>query len=153
MSDLVQRIQDLDETTAIEAAQLFASALGVSRDAQAQADLDDRTDVADLGRIVLTIAAGDPETSPLVEEALAGAGHKQIVLGGLELAILGGLALSALHICITKGASTKSRTTTVETKPDGTQKITIDEKTTYGISARLGALIKSIAAAAGGGQQ
>ncbi|WUJ69369.1 hypothetical protein OG809_30220 [Kribbella soli] len=153
MTDLVQRVQALDETTAIEAAQLLSSALGVSRDSVTQADLDDRTDVADLARILLVVAADDPETTPLVEEALAGAGHKQLVLGGAELLILAGLAVTALHICITKGATKKSKITSVEKKADGTEKITIQEETTFGVSARLGTLIKTILESATGGRQ
>lgn len=144
MTDLVQRIQTVDETTAIEAAQLLASALGVSRDAETQVELDNRTDVADLGRILLAVAANDPETTPLVEEALAGAGHKQLVLGGAELVILAGLAVSALHMCITKGKTKEVETLTIEKNPDGTDKMTVHKETTFGVSARLGNLIKTI---------
>ncbi|MGH3764189.1 MAG: hypothetical protein ACRDS0_05845 [Pseudonocardiaceae bacterium] len=147
-SALLDTIRSLDEAKALEAAQLLASALDAEPVPTPEspifaAPLEHRAEVAELCRLVLSVAATDPETQDLVEESIVGAGRKQLVLGGLEIVALATLALGALHVCISRGRTAEDETITVERRPDGTETTIIRRSVQYGVSGQLSQLVRS----------
>ena len=147
---LIRTIESLDEARTVEAAGLLASAVGAGPVAGLEPPdlvghpLENRADIVDLCRLVLLIAATDPDDRELADEAVAGAGRKQLVLGGIELAIGAAAAISALHICITKGRTSSEERITITEQPDGTRKSVTVRKVTYGISAKLATLVRTL---------
>jgi hypothetical protein len=86
-----------------------------------------------------------------VSESIAGAGRKNLVLGGTELVVIAGLAVNALQICLSKGRTSKVEEITIEQREDGTSVASIHSKVTYGVSARLATLIRSVIRSLGEG--
>jgi hypothetical protein len=154
---LLGEIEALDDASTAEAAQLLAATLN----ADASSDILDpdfkdhpmehRSDIVDLSRLLLMAAAIDPRTQPLVSESIAGVGRKNLVLGGAELVIIAGLAVNALQICLSKGMTSKVEEVTIEQREDGTSVASIHNKVTYGVSARLATLIRSVIRSLGDG--
>lgn len=150
MTDLVVRIENLDRAAVYEAAQLLAADLGADPDAaplehEIIADpLAYQGDLEELCRILLTRTFDfDPAA---VEDALDGAGHKQVVLGGLELIALGILVMGGLQIALARGKTSEEvETTVVERNADGHEKMTTTKrKTEYGISKNTASLLSSL---------
>ena len=125
---LIRTIESLDEARTVEAAGLLASAVGAGPVAGLEPPdlvarpLENRADIVDLCQLALLVAATDPDDRELADEAVAGAGRKQLVLGGMEPGIGAAAAISALHICITKGRTSSEELITVTEQPDGTRK-------------------------------
>lgn len=152
-NSLIDRIEDLDEATLLEAAQLLAASLpSESRQTETehvkvdspivQHPLEHQQDLLDLSRLLLTAASYEyPE---LVDEAVAGAGRKQLILGPEELVVLAGLLVVALWIVVTKGKSAEKIKIQTETTNDGSKKVTINRETKYGVSPELIQLLKSL---------
>jgi hypothetical protein len=149
-SGIAHQIEILDEATAVEAARLLAAELGarpatgVTGQDVIDRPLEHRKDIADLSRLLLLVAATDPETRPLVVDSLAGAGRKQLVLGGAELLVLAPLALGALQVCLSRGRTREEEIIRFEKKADGSEVTTIRKTVAYGISAKLGAVVRSV---------
>ncbi len=147
--NLITQIRALDEATALEAAQLLSGALGaqatptVAGQHVLDRPLEHRDDIGDLCRVLLIVAASDAETRELVEESLAGAGRKQLVLSGPELVTLGFEILGALQIFYSKGRTRQVETLTIRKGPDGSEETVIQQTVKYGISAKLADLLKA----------
>jgi hypothetical protein len=145
--ELTNRILSLDRAAAFEAAQLLAADLGADiDDAQPPDDpilsdpLGHQDDIEDLSRILLAAAA--EVDADAVSRALDGAGRRQFVLGGLELVVLGTIALEGLRIVLTRGATSEEKTVTVERAPDGSERGITATKRTFGISKGLANLLR-----------
>jgi hypothetical protein len=157
MNTLVERIEKLNREEAIEAAQFLSRSLTGGQGAGAAENsavapikaqpFKYLEEVEQLARVILLAAAANPEYEKEVEKALAGSGHKQIVLGGMEIIALAGIGLAALHVVITRGKS-KEQVDTEIVNADGT-KVKISKTTSYGISSRLGDVLKNYFGAAG----
>ena len=91
---------------------------------------------------MLLTAAANPENEEVVRSAIAGAGRKQIILGGSEIIALATLGLLALNLLLTKGKSSERQTIKIEEK-DGKNTFMVENQVSYGISASLGQLLKS----------
>jgi hypothetical protein len=150
VTDLGSRIQQLDRATAYEAAQLLAAELGADPDtAPVEHEilanpLAHQDDLEELAKVLLSTAAQtDPEA---VESAIDGAGHKQLILGGAELIVLGYLIVSGLQIVLAKGKTSEQVTTAVlERDADGREKLTSTTTTIqYGISKNTAALLRQL---------
>jgi hypothetical protein len=149
--ELAQRIEGLDEATALEAAQLLASALDAAPVGHAAGyevldrPLEHREDIAVLCRLLLLTAASiDADTRDLVEESIAGAGRKQLVLGGMELVALSVLVLGALQAFLSRGRTAEDEEISVTTREDGSQEVVIRKSVRYGISGNLAKLLGSV---------
>jgi hypothetical protein len=78
----------------------------------------------------------------LVEESIDGVGRKQLVLGGLELLIIGGAIITTLHVLISKGKTSEKEHIEVERRPGGVEVVRIERNVEYGISGFLGDIVK-----------
>lgn len=146
---LLDRIGAADEAIVLEAGQLLAAALDAETPPTPasevfSAPLEHRTEIVELCRLVLVVAATDPDTRELVDEALTGAGHKQLVLGGVEIAVIAALMLGALHVCISRGRTKSEEVITTKRRPDGSETTTVRRTVTYGMSAKIGDIVRSI---------
>jgi hypothetical protein len=147
--NLIAQIRALDEGTALEAAQLLSGALGaqatptIAGQDVLERPLEHRDDIGDLCRVLLIVAASDSKTRELVEESLAGAGRKQLVLSGPELVTLGFEALGALQVFYSKGRTKQEETLTIKKNPDGSEETIVQRTVRYGISAKLAELLKA----------
>lgn len=157
---LLIKIRTIDDATALEAAQLLSVAL----DAEPASDvaspvilspLEHRREVAEMCRLLLTIAATDPQTRELAAESIAGAGRKHLVLGGMEIVALAALALGALQVCLSRGRQAEESVMTIERQADGTEVTTIRKTVKYGLSSQIGQLVRSTLGlqASGDGQE
>jgi hypothetical protein len=148
---LANSIEALPRDQALEAARFLAEAMDVTSgesDTKAVEPLTTQPfqnieEIDQLARLLLLAAASDPELEEKVRQAIDGAGHKQFIFGGLEIVALAVLAITALHVVITKGKKSESEKIKIEEKPDGTTVTTIDRKVTYGISAKLAGVLNS----------
>lgn len=148
-ASLVNMIEGLPRDQALEAARFVAEAMGVTADEQAAAAVAALTDapyesleeIDQLARLLLLASAVDPDLEDGVRTAIEGAGRKQFIFGGAEIVALAVLAVSALHVVISKGKKAETERVEISTKADGMTVTTIDRKVTYGISARLGKVL------------
>ncbi|MEU0119707.1 hypothetical protein ABZ137_40090 [Streptomyces bobili] len=145
----LQRIAEADDAVVLEAAHLLAAALGnVGGEAVDTPVLTHplmhRADFVTLTRVALTLAAADEETAFLVDQALDGAGHKQLVLGGAELVAIGIMVSMIVTSLCARGRKEKRERITFERSPDGTEKFTIDTTVSYGSSLPLGQAVRAL---------
>jgi len=103
--------------------------------------MEHRADIVDLSRLLLLAAATDPEKQPLVAESIAGAGRRNLILGGAELVIIAGLVLNAIQMCIPRE---RTEEFTLEQRPDGSSVTSIRKKVTYRVSGRAAKMVRSI---------
>lgn len=125
MSTLQEEIDALQSEQAIEAAQFLCESLVVTNtDATAaraalgsivEAPFEHLAAVEELARLVLRAAAEMPDYVPMVHNAIAGVGRKQVVLGGTEIVALSVVGLLALNLIVTKGKTEERREEIVET--------------------------------------
>jgi hypothetical protein len=66
-------------------------------------------DVESLARLVLICAASSPEGKLAVQDAIAGTGRRQFILGGAEIVALAAIAVVALRIIVTRGRGRTKR--------------------------------------------
>jgi hypothetical protein len=151
MNDLQTRIQELDQATAYEAAELLAAELGADPDAY-PIDHDVLTDpmthqddLEDLAKVLL-LATADLD-SDAVARAIDGAGHKQLVLGGAELIGLAILIVGGIQVIMARGKTSEHvETVVVERDSSGQEQMTTTKRTTrYGISGRVAGLLELLA--------
>jgi len=153
-NDLTTAIGALSREQAIEAASFVASELGVTAatNQNTAALLNDWTqnpyqhlhEADELARVLLLVAAADPDHEESVRRALDGVGRKQVVLAGGEIVALAALALGALQVCLSGGKTGEDIEETIEKSPDGTIKAVRIRKTKWGISSSLGTLLKRV---------
>jgi hypothetical protein len=93
-------------------------------------------EIEQLARLTLMAAALTPEYENTVRKAVEGAGKKQFILGGAEIVALAIVALAAL------GRTYNSEMIVIEEK-GGKTTTTIRNEATYGISLKLGSVLKS----------
>ena len=127
--DLVGRIQGLTREETMEAALALGAELGGDAeppseargflDQVEQAPLRHIDEGEELARVLLIAAAGDEEYAPTVRRIWDEVGQKVFILGGLEIVALVGLAVTALHIVVSKGRTSQSKTTTYEFDSEG----------------------------------
>lgn len=150
MTELAVRIENLDRAAVYEAAQLLAADLGADPDAVPSQDailadpLAHQGELEELCRVLLALALdSDPQA---VADAVDGAGHKQLVLGGAELIILGVLVLGGLQIALSRGKTSEEvETTVLERDADGKETFTTTtRKTKFGISNNTASLLRSL---------
>jgi hypothetical protein len=152
MNELPDLIENLSREEALEAAQYLALRIseGQSPGDREEALLkpilekpyENIQEIEQLSRLVLLTAAANPENEEVVRSAIAGAGRKQIILGGSEIIALATLGLLALNLLLTKGKSSERQTIKIEEK-DGKNTFMVENQVSYGISASLGQLLKS----------
>jgi hypothetical protein len=154
---VVARIQSLTREEAIEAALALEDEVEVEAAAPPadefvatveSAPFDHLPEAEELARVVLVLAALDPETGPKVEEIVDRVGDKAFIFGGAEIVALVGLAVLAIHLFQTKGKKSETETTQIVIAPDGTQTIMHKTETIYGIDPAVGEVV---AGAVGGG--
>lgn len=146
---LVKTIKELPRDQAMEAARFLAEAMAVTVDKRGATAVEPLTtepyesleEIDQLARLLMLASAADPELEDEVRSAIEGAGRKQFIFGGAEIVALAALAVSALHVVMTKGKKGETEKIKVEEKSDGTTVTTIDRKVTYGITARLGQVL------------
>jgi hypothetical protein len=156
VNTLSERIEKLNREQAIEAAQFLSRSLAHGQSAVEDSALTPikaqpfkyLEEVEQLARIILLSAAANPEYEAEVEKALAGTGQKQIILGGMEIIALAGIGLVALHVIVTGGKSKETIDTEI-VSADGT-KLKTSQTTSYGISSRLGDVLKNYFGGLGG---
>ncbi len=144
---LLETIRTLDEPTALEAAQLLAAALEAkpAYDTESPifaAPLEHRPEIAEMCRLLLMVAATGTESRALTEEAIQGAGRKQLVLGGAEIVALASLAIGALQVYLSGGRTAEEEIMTVERQADGSELTTIRRSVKYGVSGHVGQLLR-----------
>ena len=152
MNELQQRIEKLTQEDVFEAAQFFAQEISEGKlSGQCEDEVlkeitkkpfENIDEFEDMAKILLSVAAETPNLQNEVEQAIAGVGKKQFILGGTEIIMLSGLILVGLHILISRGVSSVSESIEYEEK-DGKIFVRINKKTTYGISSVLGNIFKS----------
>lgn len=152
MNELQQRIEKLTREEVFEAAQFIAQEISEGRLPEEREDevlkeitekpFENIDEFENMARILLSVAAETPDLQDKVEQAIAGIGKKQLILGGAEIIMLAGLFLVGLHIVISRGVSSVSEKTEYEEK-NGKSYVRINKKTTYGISSVLGNIFKS----------
>src|SRR5215831_2651122 len=111
--DLLNRILTLPRETAIEAARFVAAEVAgdVSDEEVEQSGawvgeqpFSHVHDVEMLARVLLCVqAASGPDGAARVENAIAGSGRQNLVLGGVEIVALAGLGVIALQVILTRG--------------------------------------------------
>lgn len=152
MNELPNLIENLSREEALEAAQYLALRIsegqspGVREESLLKPIIEkpyeNIQEIEQLSRLVLLTAAANPENEEVVRSAIAGAGRKQIILGGSEIIALATLGLLALNLLLTKGKSSERQTIKIEEK-DGKNTFMVENQVSYGISASLGQLLKS----------
>ena len=142
MDELMEKIAEAPDEQVLEALEFLAQSLDVSEEPEELGEPGEPAreeilaDVASLARIALSVAALSDETREEVVLALDGTGEKQFILGGVgELVILGALAVTLVHVLVSKGKVSEEVTVTVK-EPDGRTETTV-RKTKYGISSSL----------------
>jgi hypothetical protein len=150
ITDLISRIRLLSREEAMEAGLALGEDLIESADQSAPltaasasfvasveaSPLEHIEDVEELARVMLVAAAADPEFGPVVGEILDAVGRKAFLLGGSEIVALAAVAVSALHVVISKGRRAVSKTTTLRFGPDGgVTEFVIEDKVEFGISS------------------
>jgi hypothetical protein len=153
MNQLLEKIGKLSREELFEAAQFLSQEISSGRfpeedETKALATIstlpfEHIDEYENMARILLMAAAMNPDLIANVENAIAGAGKKQLVLGRAEIALLGGLFLVGLQTVITKGASSRSEIIKYEEDERGKKTITINKKTTYAISSVLETIFKA----------
>jgi hypothetical protein len=151
MNTLADQIEGLSRDQAIEAAQFLSRSLSRGQEvgedemaalapllAQPYEYVDE---VEQLARVTLLAAAATPEYEANVRKAIAGTGRKQVILGGADIVALAGIGLLALDVIITRGKSEETVSSEFISQ-DGT-KVNISKTTRFGISGRLGNILKS----------
>jgi hypothetical protein len=151
---LTDKILALSDNEACEAGQFLAIELGASPDAAIRDDLAadplltekgaTPTDIGQLARVLLLIAAEDPESTDAVERSVAAVGRQFFVLGGAEIVILAGLLVTAYQIHVTKGIKEVSRRTTIERSADGAEKVVISEKTKFNVTNVVAGMLRRL---------
>lgn len=151
-TDLMKNIDSLSREQAIEAASFVASSIGADNTTHTDAaallvEWSDRpyqhlSEAEELARLLLSVSAATPDLEPIVREAIAGAGRKQVVLAGGEIVALAALALGALQAILSKGRTSEQVSETIEKGPDGKETVVRTRNTTWGISSTLGELLK-----------
>ncbi|MFF5575681.1 hypothetical protein [Streptomyces luteogriseus] len=152
MTDLDTRIKELDRGLAYEAAQLLAAELGADPDAQPidhevlTNPMTHQQDLEDLAKVLLLVTAEIDQDA--VARAIEGAGHKQLILGGAELVILGILVVGGIQVIMSKGKTSEHvETVTTERHANGHEQTTISTRTThYGISKGAASLLGQLQA-------
>jgi hypothetical protein len=142
MDDLVDQIAKTQDEQVLEALSFIAESLQITPDPQILAALAPEQegkaatrDLANLARVALSAAALHDETGQEVTLALGGAGRKQFILGGAgEVALLAALAISLVHVIISRGLKSDDLTITIEEK-DGRTITHIKHIREYGISS------------------
>jgi hypothetical protein len=142
VDELMEKIAAAPDEQILEALEFLAQSLDVSEEPEEFGEAGEPAreeilaDVASLARIALSVAALSDETREEVVLALDGTGEKQFILGGVgELVILGALAVTLVHVLVSKGKVSEEVTVTVK-EPDGRTETTV-RKTKYGISNSL----------------
>jgi hypothetical protein len=158
VDELMEKIAEAPLEQVLEALEFLAQSLDVSEEPGELGELGESgepareeilADVTSLDRIALSVAALSDESREEVVLALDGTGKKQFILGGVgELVILGALAVTLVHVLVSKGKTSEEVTVTVK-EPDGRTETTV-RKITYGISSSL--FGKAIQKAFTGGQ-
>jgi hypothetical protein len=137
VDELMEKIAEAPDEQVLEALEFLAQSLDVSEEPGEPGEPareEILADVTSLARIALSVAALSDETRGEVVLALDGTGEKQFILGGVgELVILGALAVTLVHVLVSKGKASEEITVTVK-EPDGRTETTV-RKTTYGISS------------------
>jgi hypothetical protein len=152
MNDLANQIRNLSREEALEAAQHLGLRISGSRQPGEREKelLQEITnhpnanieEIEQLCRLLLFTAAMTDGYEDAVKAAIAGAGRKQFILGGAEIVALAAIGLVALHIVVTRGKSAEDEVMNV-TEENGKTVVSIQRKTTYGISDSLGKILKS----------
>jgi type I restriction-modification system DNA methylase subunit len=153
MKNRIGKIEGLSRAEAIEAAQYYCLSINVDKfigkyDKSTLNLITEKPqeyieEIDELARIILIHAALNPEYGELVDRAIAGAGRKQIVLGGVELITISVLLIIAVQIIITRGKKEEEEDIRIEEK-DGKFTIHIKKKTSYGIGAKLASILKGL---------
>ncbi|UGY92081.1 hypothetical protein [Streptomyces gobiensis] len=148
---LLQRIAQSDEAGVLEAVQLLTTALFVEEEGASGLDssvlsqpLEHRADLLALARVVLSVAALEEATAPLVEQSLDGAGQKQLVLGGAEILAIGVAVSMVAKLLFTRGRREKREKIDIERGSDGSEKIVIDRCVSYGSSRALTSAVRTL---------
>jgi hypothetical protein len=153
LSNLLDQIAEAPHEQVLEALVFLAQSLGVSLRPDLQAADTEPTatpsqetllDIASIARIALSAAAlSDQDSLIAAELALQGAGRKQFILGGAgEIAVLGTLGISLLHVIFSRGKISEETAVKIEVTDGGTV-TTISKRIRYGISSpRLGGAIR-----------
>lgn len=145
MDELMEKIAEAPLEQVLEALEFLGQSLDVSEEPEELGEPAEPgepareeilADVTSLARIALSVAALSDETREEVVLALDGTGEKQFILGGVgELVILGALAITLVHVLVSKGKASEKVTVTVK-EPDGRTETTVRE-ITYDISSSL----------------
>lgn len=98
-------------------------------------------EIEEVARLVLAVALTGDDTRDAALTAIGGTGRKQVIIGGAEIVTLAAIALAALHTMLTKGKASTRTKIRIEADGDRTT-VTIDEQVTYGMSPRVGGLIR-----------
>lgn len=155
MPDLPAAISALDRSEVLEAAQLLADDLGVEGGAALppldspilDRPLGHQDDIEDLARVLLLTAA---ESDPVaVRRAIDGAGRRQLILGGAEIVALAVVALGAIQLLTARGRTAEEQVTVIERASDGTETVKVSKRVEFGVSASLGALLRSVLGGSG----
>ena len=152
MKDLIEKIEKLSREEALEASGFVSKMLTANENVGKveknflkpliEQPYQNLPEIEQLARLMLMAAAVIPEYEDTVRKAIEGAGKKQFILGGTEIVALAVVALAALQIVISKGRTSNSEMIVIEEK-DGKTTTTIKNETTYGISLKLGSVLKS----------
>lgn len=149
MTHLQGQIERLDRATAYEAAQLLAAEIGADPDVKPvdhpllSAPLAHQPELEELAKVLLLVVAADDQQS--VSDAIAGAGHKQIVLGGGELIALAYVLVEGLRLIVARNKVREHVEIVVEHDKDGQEIVTTTKRTTqYGVSGPVASLLRQI---------
>jgi hypothetical protein len=157
--ELVARIRALTREETMEAALALGAELDTGEQPQGEARrfLDEVEqgplrhvhETEELARVLLVTAAADDQYAATVRRILDNLGSKALTLGGLEIVALAALAVTALHIVVSKGRTSHSKTTTFEYGPDGKlAKAVVAEGDRFGISPAVGKVLGAVAGGA-----
>jgi len=151
MDDLIREIENLSREQALEAAGFVSDQVTIDaetdgNEAEALEPLTDQPyqnieEIEQLARLLLITAALTPEYQETVRRAIEGAGEKQFILGGAEIVALAVLTVGALHVLVSEGKESEEEVITIESEGDKTT-TTIHRTTKYGISGRLGSMLR-----------
>lgn len=107
MNNIIQQVQNISSSTAIEAAKIVASSIAeepLMNEIEFEKEFGDPlshiNEMDQFARLILINAAEKPEYEYLVQQAIANSGRKQLVLGGMEIIALAAIGLAALRIIV-----------------------------------------------------
>lgn len=151
--ELIVRIKALSREETMEAALALGAELDTGEEPQGearrfvdeveQAPLRHVEETEDLARVLLLAAAADDEYAPTVRRVLDAVGTKAFILGGLEIVALAALAVTALHIVVSKGRTSRT-TTRYECDDEGKPTAVVVEEEKFGISGGAGAVLRPL---------